>query len=84
VSREVCDRLRPRHREIVGATAAALRQLSEALKDERDFREALIEADIDFTGVLRPMPFAAAGTLDDENSHATNWMRDARDAGLLG
>lgn len=30
------------------------------------------------------MPFAAAGTLDDENSHATNWMRDARDAGLLG
>ena len=37
---------------------------------------------LDFTAVLRPMPFLA-GTLDDENSDASVWMRGARDAGLV-
>jgi hypothetical protein len=81
-SREVCERLRPRHREIVADIAAALRQLSTALEEERQLRERLIEADIDFLSTLRPMPFIA-GTLNDPNSHASVWMRDARDAGLI-
>jgi hypothetical protein len=42
----------------------------------------LIEADIDFLSTLRPMPFIA-GPLNDPNSHASLWMREARDAGLL-
>jgi hypothetical protein len=81
-SREVCERLRPRHREIVADIAAALRQLSTALEEERQLRERLIEADIDFLSTLRPMPFIA-GPLNDPNSHASLWMREARDAGLL-
>ena len=82
VSHVVCERLRPHHREIVGAVAPALRQLSTALQDERELRENLITADVDFTTTLRPMPFIA-GTLDDPNSHVSVWMRDARAAGLL-
>jgi hypothetical protein len=83
VSRAVCERLRPRHREIVGAIAGALRQLSAALEDERDLRDRLITNDIDFAATLRPMPFIS-GTLADPDSHASVWVRDARDAGLLG
>jgi hypothetical protein len=82
VSREVCDRQRPHHRKIVADIAAALRQLSTALEEERELRERLIEADIDFLATLRPMPFIS-GTLSDPNSHASVWLRDARDAGLI-
>jgi hypothetical protein len=83
VSRAICERLRPRHREIVGAVAAALKDLSAALADERALREELISADVTFVPYLRPMPLESVGTLDDENSRASVWMKDAREHGLI-
>jgi hypothetical protein len=83
VSREICDRLRPRHRQIIGAIAAALEQLSTALQAEEALRSELIEAGVEFSTLLRPMPFAAAGRVDDPNSNASVWLADARAHGLV-
>jgi uncharacterized coiled-coil DUF342 family protein len=83
VSRMICQRLRPRHRAIVSRIAGALQTLTDALAEERDFREALDAADVDFTTELRPMRLAA-GDLTNPESLASLWLRDAQEHGLLG
>src|SRR5262249_33231319 len=82
-SKEICERLRPPHREIIKAIAEALKPLSDALIEEREFREALIAAGVEFSGYLRPMPLGSVGCLDDEYSRASAWVAEAREFGLL-
>lgn len=81
VSKVITDRVRPEHRRIVKRLAAALEALSDAVAEERQFRERLHDADVSL-GDLRPMPFNPA-RLDEEYSPASLWMKDARDNGLV-
>lgn len=83
VSREICTRLRPRHRAIVQRLAAALRELAAANAEEEDFRRALADAGVEFTGELRPMPVSHIGRLEDDYSGASYWLREAKEHGLL-
>jgi hypothetical protein len=87
VSREICDRLRPEHRAIVKRIAGALHSLSDALIAESAFRERLLAAGVEFTSDLRPMPFPPGRPmecrLDDPESLASVWFRDAREYHLL-
>jgi hypothetical protein len=84
VSAVLCDRLRPRHLAIVKRLAAALGELSATLREEQALREAVADAGVITNGSdLRPMPFAFAGRLDESESAASMWMREAIEHGLL-
>src|SRR5437867_6954474 len=82
VSAAICDRLRPQHRQIIRRISTALTELVAALSVEREFRERLIEAGVDFALALRPMPLPALGLFNDPDnpdSAAALWIREARE-----
>jgi len=84
VSAEICEELKPRHRQIVQNVAATLQALARALAKEQDFRDALNSADISFAAALRPMPLRPAiGRLADPYSHVSRWLAEAEEYGLL-
>jgi hypothetical protein len=56
--------------------------LSAALVEEEKLRNELRDADVSFASQLRPMPLAQC-RLDDPESAASKWLKNARDHGLI-
>jgi hypothetical protein len=73
VSSAICAQRRPQHRAIVGRIATAITALVDALAEERDFREALVESGVAFTSELRAMPLPGAGLYNDPRGEVRCW-----------
>jgi hypothetical protein len=78
----ICQQLATIHRQQVHRIAVALEELSEALRDHNELVSGLRDGEVNFTSDLRPMLLPNMD-LEDENSSASLWMRDARDNKLL-
>jgi hypothetical protein len=83
VGREVCEALRPAHREIVQKLADALIALGRVAAEEIDFRNALDEKGVPFAGFLRPMPINRLGNPRDGNSMLARWLLEAVEFDLI-
>jgi hypothetical protein len=81
----VCAELATLHRQQVRRIRAAIEELSNAVIDHRRLVEELEGHDVaNHSHHLRPMLFTRDSMqLDDQSSSATEWMNDARAAGLL-
>jgi hypothetical protein len=73
VSRLIAEQRLPEYKAIVKRGAKALADVRQFILDERDFRESLINADVSFTSVIRPMPFTSL-TEDD----CDRWTAEAK------
>jgi len=75
---EINRQLLPAHRSIVRKVATALEALDAALGEEWAFRDRLEAAGVSLVEI-RPMGFAILGRLDDPQSYASYWSREARE-----
>jgi hypothetical protein len=84
-SRLIVEKTRPAYVAIVRGVAEKLRALSDALASERALRESLIDNDVSLgAGGFVPMLGNLGDMrLDDENTRASWWMKDAKESGLI-
>ena len=75
---EINRQLLPAHRAIVRKVSAALEALDAALGEEKAFRDRLEDAGVSLVEI-RPMGVAMLGRLDDPQSYASHWAREARE-----
>jgi len=83
LSAGICAELKPQYRKIVQRVADSAIALDAALQAEKDFRDQLFQADIAYAGYLNPVVLRGVGTLDDENSRISQFMREAGQAGYV-
>lgn len=74
--------LLPQHRENVAAVVEAALQLATALQAERELRDDLIENDVPFCGIVRPMALRGFD-LRDGQSMLTRWLLEALEHGFV-
>jgi len=78
------QRFKPEHTTLVKAIALAIVRLSTLSDLEPQFRDSVRRRGIAFADtLLRPMPATFAGSLDDANSSAAQFLREAIDFGFL-
>ena len=83
LSAEICAGVQPEYTSLVKSIAKAATELSKLVEQEQDFRDALRDAGIMFTGHLPVMNFRHIGLLRDEHSYINHWLKEAKEYGYL-
>jgi len=76
-SREICEKLMPKHRDIVKRLALAYIELGKVVVEEKVLREALNDNDVGYSSYIRPMVIHGPGDPRDPTSRIANWLMEA-------
>jgi len=83
LSGQIAVAVKPDYTALVRNVAQAALGLERAIKAEQEFRHALNDADVVYSGTLRPVIFGGVGLLDDYNSRISHFFREGAEAGHL-
>lgn len=83
-TKAVGETRRGEYATIIRENVAAVVSLAKAIEKEQTFRDSFKDAGLSFTVALgNPCNFSKVGTLSDENSRATFYIRTVAESGLI-
>lgn len=77
LSRNIAQQVRPEYATLVRDLARAAAALAKLVDREQQFREELKQGDISFVGTFPPCPLRGFGTLRDESSRVSHFLKEA-------
>jgi signal transduction histidine kinase len=78
-SRKVAEANRPDYIKIIKKTVAAAKALRACQVEEVRFRQALVEADVSFGGIIPPVPMTPCQTETEATERIDAWLAEANE-----